>query len=210
MIQKFKNHFVSGLLVIGPVFLTVIVIRYLVRLTDRLIVNPVFQILPIEVDATSKIILTKLLIALLVVLLVSFVGFATKKFIFKQLFLGWDAILHNIPFFNRLYMSIKEIALAFFGDKSGVFKRVVFLEYPRKGIYVLGFIMTEKRWDIHEKTGKDIVNVFVPSPPNPATGQFVFVPKEELIEAGITVEEGIRLVISGGAAVPPLKKNGGH
>ena len=210
MLQKFRNHFASGLLVIGPVFLTVIVIGYLVKLTDRLVVNPVFEILPIEVDATFKIILTKLLIALLVILLVSFVGFATKKFIFKQLFSSWDTILNNIPFFNRLYMSIKEIVLAFFGYKSGAFKRAVFLEYPRKGIYVLGFIMTEKRWDIHEKTGKDIVNVFVPSPPNPATGQFVFVPKEELIEAGITVEEGIRLVISGGAAVPPLKKNGGH
>ena len=208
MLQKFRNHFVSGLLVIGPVFLTVIVINYLVRLTDRLIVNPVFQILPIEVDATSKIILTKLLITLLVILFVSFVGFATKKFIFRQLFLGWDAILHNIPFFNRLYMSIKEIALAFFGDKSGVFKRVVFLEYPRKGVYAIAFVMNERRWEIHEKTGKDIVTVLVPSPPNPATGYFIFVPREDLIESNMTIEEGIRLVISGGAVVPPLKKSG--
>ena len=92
------------------------------------------------------------------------------------------------------------------GEKTGVFKRAVFLEYPRKGIYVLAFVMNEKRWAIHEKTGKDIVNVFVPAPPNPATGNFVFVLREELIEADITVEEGIRLVISGGAAVPPLKK----
>ena len=104
-----------------------------------------------------------------------------------------------------MYISFKDIAHAFFGDKSGVFKRVVFIEYPRKGIYAMGFVTQEKPWELSIQTGKELVSVFVPSPPNPATGMFVFVPKEEVIETRVTVEEGIKLVISGGAALPALK-----
>ena len=207
MIQKLKNYFVAGLLVLAPLFLTLLIIGYLVRLMDSFIVNPVFKALPQEIDVSSKIFVTKILIAVLVIFFVCLVGLLAKRFIFKQLLSTGDAFLNNIPIFNKVYWSMKEIAQAFFGDKSGVFKRVVFVEYPRKGIYALGFVTQEKRWEIHRVTGKDIVTVFIPSPPNPATGIFVFVPKEELIEIGVTVEEAIRMVISGGAAVPKLPSN---
>ncbi len=125
-----------------------------------------------------------------------------EKFIFKRLFAAWEGFLDAIPFVNRVYGSIKEVAQAFFGDKTGIFKRVVYVEYPRKGVYALGFVTQEKPWEIHEKTGKEIVNIFLPHPPNPATGYFIFAPKEEVMESNLTVEEGIRMVISAGAAVP--------
>jgi uncharacterized membrane protein len=125
-----------------------------------------------------------------------------RRFIFKQVLSMIEGFVKNIPIFSHVYGSMKEVAEAFFGDKSGLFKRVVLLEYPRKGIYSMGFVTQEKRWAIHEKTGMEIFTVFVPSPPNPATGNFVFVPKEEIIEINMTIEEGIRLVISGGGSVP--------
>ena len=206
MWKKVRNHFVTGIVALLPFFLTLILIRYLIRLVDSSVVDPVFQILPFEFDATSKVIVTKLLIAALVVLFLTFIGWAAQKFIFKRLFAGLEKVLDNIPFFNRIYGSIREVAQAFFGDKTGVFKRVVFVEYPRKGVYSLGFVTQEKRWEIHEKTGKEIMNVFLPHPPNPATGYFIFAPKEELIESDLTVEEGIKLVISAGAAVPAIRQ----
>ena len=209
MLKKLKTHFIAGLVVLAPFFLTLLFIGYLVRLTDAFIVNPVFRLLPIEVDATSKVFLTKVAIAICVLLITSLVGLVAEKFIFKRMLSSGESFLTNIPVFNRIYLSIKDIAVAFFGDKSGVFKRVVFLEYPRKGIYAMGFVTQERRWALHEATGRDLVSVFIPSPPNPATGNFVFVPKEELIEADVTVEEGIKMVISGGAAVPALKRKGG-
>lgn len=202
MIQKIRNHFISGLLALGPLFLTILLISYLVRLTDRFVVNPLFQILPFEIEKGFKILLAKLIIGVVVVIGVGLVGLAVEKFVFKKLFQNLEKLLKNIPLFSNVYLSFREIIQAFFGDKRGLFRRVVFVEYPRKGVYVMGFVTQDKRWDIHDKTGKNLVSVFVPAPPNPATGNFVFVPVDELIGSDLTVEEGIRLVISGGAAVP--------
>lgn len=203
--QKFRHHFFAGLLVLAPLFLTVVLITYLVRLTDVFIVNPLFQALPIEIEAKFKITLTKVAIGLFVFCFILLVGLFAEKFIFKKILSSLEGFIKTIPIFSKIYVSLKDIAQAFFGDRKGVFHRVVFLEYPRKGIYALGFITQERRWEIHDKTGRDVVTVFVPSPPNPATGYFIFVPREELIESDLSIEEGIKLVISGGAAVPAMK-----
>src|SRR3989338_6740481 len=120
--------------------------------------------------------------------------------------MAFENFLETIPFFNSIYSSIKDVAQAFFGDKRGVFKCVVFIEYPRKGLYAMGFVTQDKPWEISDKLGKEIWSIFVPSPPNPATGNFVLVPKEDVIFSSMTIEEGIRAVISGGAAVPSRKK----
>ena len=202
MWSKLRNHFVTGLVVLSPFFLTLFFIQYLIRLSDHFIVNPLFQILPFDFDASFKIFLTKFVILIVVIIFVALIGWTAEKFVFKRLFAAWEGFLDAIPFVNRVYGSIKEVAQAFFGDKAGIFKRVVYVEYPRKGVYALGFVTQEKAWEIHEKTGKEIMNIFLPHPPNPATGFFIFAPKEEVIDSDLTIEEGIRLVISAGAAVP--------
>ena len=206
MLKTFRTYFVSGLLILAPFFLTVLFIGYLIRLADGFVVDPVFRLLPGEVDVQSKIFLTKFIIAAAVIFFVTVLGFAAQRFIFRRILESGEFVITGIPVFNKVYRSFKDISQAIFGDKSGgIFKRVVFLEYPRKGIYAMGFVTQEKTWALTEKTGKELVSVFVPSPPNPATGFFIFVPKEDLIEVNITVEEGIRLVISGGAAIPNNK-----
>lgn len=204
MFKKIRTHFVSGLLVLAPLFITIWVIRYLLRLVDGFIVNPVFGVLPFKMDAIVVVVLTKFAIAGLVVLFVALIGLGAERLLVKQFLSGAEILLKNIPVFNTVYGSVKEIAQAFFGDKKGVFRKVVFIEYPRKGIYSLGFITQDKRWEADRATGKELYTVFVPSPPNPATGFFVFVPKEEIVETRLTIEDGIKLVISGGAAVPTL------
>ena len=204
---KLRHYLATGLLMIGPVFLTLLVVIYLFRLTDRFIVNPVFEILPLDLDQTAKVLAAKLAIAAVVVAFIVFIGFLAERFIFRRV-MGWfDFLLANIPFFNRIYLAIKEIAQAFFGDKSGVFKRVVFVEYPRKGIWAIAFVTSDRRWEIDRRIGREMLTVFVPSPPNPATGFFIFVPKDEAIEAEMSVEEAIKLVISVGAALPAPRKS---
>ena len=206
MKHAIRNHFVSGLLLLAPFLLTLYFIKYLIGLVDKAIVDPVmkaiFVLLPFGVDAQFKILLTKLAIAFFVVCFVIVLGWAAQKFIFKKAIIAFEQFLGTITFFNKIYLSLREITDAFFGDKTGLFKRVVYVEYPRKGVYALGFVTQEKPWEIHEKTGKEIINVFLPHPPNPATGYFIFAPKEEVIESNMSVEEGIRLVISAGAAIP--------
>jgi uncharacterized membrane protein len=146
--------------------------------------------------------LAKIVIFLCVTAFVSCLGFAAEKFILRKALQVGESFLKSIPVFSKVYISFRDIAQAFFGDKAGVFKRVVFIEYPRFGIYVLGFVTQEKSWALCEKTGKSLISVFVPSPPNPATGLFVFVPKDQIVELDVTVEEGLKLVISGGAVLP--------
>ncbi len=207
MLKKFRGHFFSGLVILAPFFLTILFIGYLVKLTDAFVVNPVFRLLPMgSVDVQSKIILAKILIFVCAAVFVACLGFAAEKFILRKILQSGEAFLKSIPIFSKVYISFRDIAQAFFGDKAGVFKRVVFIEYPRKGLYAMGFVTQERPWALSDKTGKTLVSVFVPSPPNPATGFFIFVPKEEIIELDVTVEEGIKLVISGGAALPALKK----
>lgn len=201
--HKLRNHFLSGLVVLGPLFVTILVILYLVRLADAFVVNPLFRIIPWQLDASWMVLLTKLALGIVVVTFITFVGYLAKKYVFIKFFESWESILGAIPVFNRLYLSVREIAQAFFGDKSGVFKRVAYIEYPRKGVWALAFVTQEdRRWDIHEKTGKELLTLFVPSPPNPATGFFVFCTREEIVLSDLTVEEGIRMVISGGTVVP--------
>lgn len=206
MLKNLRTHFISGLLVLAPLFLTLVVINYLVKLVDKFMVNPVFRFLPIsQVDVSFQTFLAKLLIAVLVFAFVTLIGLGAEKFFIKQLFAAGEGILKSIPVFNKVYGSIQEIAQAFFGDKKGVFKKVVFIEYPRNGIYALGFITHDRRWAASEAIGKDVSTVFIPTPPNPATGYFVFVPNEDIIESELTVEEGIKLIVSGGTVVPSLK-----
>lgn len=209
MLNKLRSHFLSGLLALAPLFLTLFFFLYLVHLTDQLIVDPIFRILPIHGDKTFKVFLAKLAIALFVLFFLVLMGAVAEKFFMKRLVRAWEGLLKNIPLLNVVYVSVKEISRAFVGEKKGVFKDVVFVEYPRKGLYAIGFVMQDKKWQIHEKTGKDIVNVFLPHPPNPTGGFCVFVPREELIYTDLAIEEAMRLVISAGAVVPALKEVAG-
>ncbi len=205
LFKKLRSYFASGLFILAPFFLTLVFISWLVKLADGFVVNPVFRLLPMEFDADSKVIITKLIIAVSVVVFVTLLGIAAQKFIFRKLMETGEAFISSIPLFNKVYLWFKEISHAFMGEKVGIFKRVVFMEYPRKGIYAMGFVTQEKNWELCDKVGQDLLSVFVPSPPNPATGFFIFIPRAEIIETSVTVEEGIKMIISGGAAVPTKK-----
>lgn len=204
MFKHLRQHFISGLLVLAPLFLTTLIIVYLVRIADAFVVNPVFSLLPFDMDVTFKVLLAKLAIAAVVIVLVTLIGLGAEKIFMKEFMSGAETILKGIPVLNKVYGSVKDIAQAFFGGNKGIFKKVVFIEYPRKGVYSLGFVTQEKPWEAGRVTGRELVTVFVPSPPNPATGYFIFVPKEEVTETRLTIEDGLKLVISGGAAIPEL------
>ena len=95
---------------------------------------------------------------------------------------------------------------AFLGQPRGIFERVALLEYPRKGIYSIGFVTSEAKEEVQHKTDKRIINIFVPTTPNPTSGVFLLVPEEELTYLDMTVEEGLKLVVSAGKVTPDYKK----
>src|SRR3989338_9204770 len=120
--NKFRTHFISGLLVLAPLFITVLVIGYLIKITDAFIVNPVFRLLPMSaIDASFQVFLAKMLIGIFVVFFVMLIGVAAERLFFRQFMNIGEGLLKSIPLFNKVYGSVQDIAKAFFGDKKGVF-----------------------------------------------------------------------------------------
>jgi uncharacterized membrane protein len=131
---------------------------------------------------------------------------ATKSIIIRRFFSFWEKILYRIPMVSKIYKAIRQISHVFLVRDKSLLQRVVLLEYPRRGVYSIGFVTLEKYDQMGSKLSKEIINVFVPTAPNPTSGILLLAPREELIDLDMSVEEGLKLVISGGGVVPPTPK----
>ena len=140
-----------------------------------------------------------------VILLILLVGLLTRNLI-GRLFLAWfDNLLNSIPFVRSVYSAIKDLVGAFaIGGKSKTFRQVVMTEYPRPGLYCIGFVTNEMLFRNADGTTKDFLNVYIPNPPNPTSGMLVLIPKEEAIKLDLSIEEGLKLVLSGGIVIPDM------
>lgn len=115
-------------------------------------------------------------------------------------------IVYKVPLVSSVYSVLKQVFETFFSSKTQAFSKVVMLEYPRKGIWILGFVSSELQGEIKKKTPTQMLNVFIPTTPNPTSGFLIFVPKEDCIELDMSVEQGLKFVISGGLVEPDGKK----
>jgi uncharacterized membrane protein len=131
------------------------------------------------------------------------VGIFATNLIGRRLISIGESIMTRIPLANRIYKAVQQISTAFLGSNRSIFHTVVLIEYPRKGIYSLGFLTTEGAGEVQHKTEKQVACVFVPTTPNPTSGMLVFVPHDQLIHLDMTTEDGLKLVVSGGVVAPP-------
>ena len=138
-----------------------------------------------------------ILVAVLILIGMFAAGFLGKFF----LRLG-EWILYKMPFISSIYSVLKQIFETFLSNKSNAFKRVVLLEYPRKGIWILGFVSTDTDGEVKSLLKEEMINVFIPTTPNPTSGFLIFVPKSDTIPLEMSVEAGIKFVISGGIVSP--------
>jgi len=193
-----KNYFLTGLLVILPIFITVYVIWYLIKAMDAVLKFIPAKYLP---ETYTNIYIPGVGL-ILVVILILIVGILTRNIAGKTVLQFWDNLVDRIPLARILYSSVKQLLQAFFFQNSDSFQRVALIEYPRRGIYVLGFITGESRGEIQVKTNKKMINVFVPTTPNPTSGFYVLVPEEDLMLLDMSVEDAFKLLISGGIVSP--------
>jgi uncharacterized membrane protein len=193
-----KNYFLTGLLVILPIFITVYVIWYLIKAMDVVLDYIPDKYLP----ETYIDIYIPGLGLILVVLLILFVGILTRNIAGRKVLQLWDDMVDRIPLARILYSSVKQLLQAFFFQNSNSFQRVALIEYPRRGIYVLGFITGESKGEVQEKTNRKVINVFIPTTPNPTSGFYVLVPEEDLMLLDMSVEDAFKLLISGGLVSP--------
>ena len=198
-----KNCFLTGLLVILPISITVYVIWILIRAMDAILKYIPAKYLPetylqIHIPGLGLI---------LVVILVFVVGLLTRNIIGRKIVHLGENIVDRIPLVRVLYTGVKQLLEPLFLQKTNAFKRVALIEYPRRGAYVIGFITGESKGEVQNKTSKDMMNVFVPTTPNPTSGFYILIPEDEVVYLNMSVEDAFKLIISGGIVSPPEKRN---
>ncbi len=193
-----KNYFLTGLLVILPIFVTVYIVLFLIRGMDALV-----RFIPTKYLPETLLHYIPGLGLILAVVLISAVGLLTRNFAGRKVVQLWEDMVDRIPLVRIIYSGVKQLLEAFFVQQTSAFRKVALLEYPRRGAYVIGFITGESRGEVQRRTNKKMINVFVPTTPNPTSGFYVLVPEDDLIVLDMTVEDAFKLIISGGIFSPP-------
>ncbi|MBW6463418.1 MAG: DUF502 domain-containing protein [Firmicutes bacterium] len=136
------------------------------------------------------------------ILLILLIGFIASNIIGSRLINFSDSLLQRLPLAKGIYTSAKQIIDAFTVQGKNAFQKVVLIEYPRKGLFVLGFVTGSSKGEIQEKTHGETLNIFIPTTPNPTSGMLILAPRHEVIELDMTVEQGMKVIISGGLFSP--------
>ncbi len=198
--MRMRNDFLTGLAILLPVAITLAVLDFLLKALNRQMLEPITGAFRHYISGPYVTLLAKIIILALIFLMVTFIGFAGRILIVRRFFTFWERIFMSVPMVRNIYGSTKQLSRAFLGEGKAVFKGVAMVEYPRKGIYSIAFITRDhSKTELAADTGKDLVSLFLPTTPNPTSGIFIVVPREDVRKLDISVEEGFRLVISSGA-----------
>jgi len=138
-------------------------------------------------------------------LIIFLVGLLTRNLVGRLFFAWFEDLLQSIPFVRAVYGAIKDLVNAFnIGGKSKTFRQVVMVEFPRKGLFCIGFVTNEMSFAGRGRRQMKFVNVYIPNPPNPTSGFLALVPKQEAVPLALSIEDGLKLVLSGGIVVPEI------
>ncbi len=190
-----RRQFVSGVLVVVPLILTYVVLRFLFESFDGILSPVVERVFGYHIPGLG--IITTILLILLT-------GFFTRNFLGARIYRFGDNILTRTPIIRIFYLAAKQLIEAITIPNIKSFKEVVMIEYPRVGSFALGFATA--RIKIDEVSQKNLVGVFVPSTPTPVSGIVIFVPEDEVHHLDLTIEEGIKMIVSGGIVTPDSLK----
>lgn len=206
MFRSIRNAFITGLLVILPLGVTIIIINFLLEKLGTPASNFFFWFLDRQYRDMPAVALALEIISIVVVfLLITLLGYGSRFVIGRILLRGLEQILDRVPLINSVYRTVKQIVDTLSQQKKAVFQETVLIEYPRPGCYVLGFLTSTAKGEPQEVTGAHIVNVFVPTTPNPTSGFLLMLPEDDVTKLKMSITDGMKLIISGGAVVPPGK-----
>ncbi len=190
--SRLRNNFIAGIVALIPIGITLYLTLFIVKLSTNLIpkeINP-NNYLPFDIPGLE------ILIALI---LITFVGWLSLSFLGKKFFELFNSILKKIPILRTIYSAIGQMTESFTKnekDKSSV----VLLEYPRKGVWAVGFATQENKGIISQKINENLINVFLPTTPNPTSGFLLMVPKKDLIYLDVTFEQASKFIVSAGTS----------
>jgi len=199
---RFRRYFLAGILVTSPILITVYVTWIIITFID----TQVAGLLPESLDFTKKLPHQIPGLGLIIsIIVITFIGAITPGFLGRTLLKVGERILDNTPVVRSIYFAIKQIMETVMSTNSESFREVVLVEYPRKGIWVIGFVTGETKGEVQTLNKDTLINVFIPTTPNPTSGFLLFLPKKDLIYMNMKVEDAVKMVISGGIVTPKIK-----
>jgi uncharacterized membrane protein len=194
-----RRTFLTGLLILLPLFITYLLIAFLFNLFTGVaapVVSGLFHLFGVDTDAWAVPLmpLINLLLSLAVIFLLGLVG---TNILGRRILAGFEALLLRLPLVKPVYSSVKQVVGTFQGPNRS-FQRVVLLQYPRMGLWSLGFVATERADNLHLVPANSVLTVFIPTTPNPTSGFLVIVSPNEVIDVDFTVEDAFKFIVSGG------------
>ncbi len=196
---KLRAYLFTGILVTAPVAITFYLAYKLILWVD-VFVN---RMLPPQYKFDNYMPMTIPGVGLVVLILfLMLVGMFAAGFLGRFFIRLGEWFVAKMPLVSSVYSLLKQIFETVFSSKTQAFKKVVMLEYPRKGIWILGLVSADLKGEVEEKLPEEMVNVFIPTTPNPTSGFLIFVPKKDVIEMDMSVEEAIKFIVSGGLVEP--------
>jgi uncharacterized membrane protein len=193
--ENLRRYFFAGLLVLLPLVITLWLIGWIIGLMDSLL-----DILPAAARPSTYVPIPGLG-AIITLSLIVFLGFLATSVVTRRALAVWDSFLVRIPIFRGVYTSVQKLVENIFSQENGV-RRVVLVEYPRKGIFAVGFATGYAAGELARFSEDRLVNVFVPTTPNPTAGFYLLVPEREVVTLRMTPEEAFKLIVSGGMISP--------
>ena len=197
ILGRLRNYFIAGIVVLVPIGITLYLTRFFISISSKLIPNELNpnSYLPFAIPGLE---------ILLAIIFITIVGSLSLSFIGKKILKIFNDILKRIPILRTIYSAIGQMTETL-APKKGSKKSVVLVEYPRKGSWAVGFATRENDGEISKKTNTNLINVFVPTTPNPTSGFLLMFPKDEVIYLDMTFEEASKFIVSAGTSDP--KKN---
>jgi len=189
---RIRNYFIAGVVVLIPIGITIYLIFFIMSISSKILpkeINP-NHYLPYNIPGLE---------IFISIILITLIGWLSLSFIGKRLLLLFNAILKKIPILRTIYSAIGQMTETFTKNDKGK-KNVVLVEYPRKGSWAVGFATKENTGEISTKTKQNLINVFVPTTPNPTSGFLLMFPKEDVIYLDFTFEEASKFIVSAGTS----------
>ena len=195
ILAKLRNYFITGIVVLVPIGITLYLTKFFISISSKLIpydLNP-NNYLPFAIPGLEII---------LSVIFITFVGGLSLSFIGKKILQLFNDLLRKIPILRTIYSAIGQMIETFAPKRGSPKKSVVLIEYPRKGSWAVGFATKENKGEISKKVKTDLINVFVPTTPNPTSGFLLMFPKDEVVYLDMTFEEASKFIVSAGTSTP--------
>ncbi len=200
LIGRLRGYMVAGILVTAPVGITL----YLAWLFLSFVDSQVTPLIPVQYNPNTYLPFGVPGVGLIVLIVaLTIIGWVTRGIVGRYVLRLGENLLHRTPVIRSVYGATKQIVETVVSKKSEAFRQVVLFEYPRRGCWAMGFVTGTSVGEVQNVTEDEIVNVFLPTTPNPTSGYLLFVPRRELVVLRMTVEEGIKMVVSGGILTPP-------